>query len=493
MAKLTTYAEATSLVDDDMLYAVTNVAGVPTTKKVKRSTVRTGLLALDQTTPQAIVNGSPIMEGIQFDTTPSTSHAAEGLLRWNNVDETLDLGMSGGAVTQQIGQELFQKVRNVSGTVIANGTPVYVSGRTGDRPNIYLAKGDVEATSHVIGVTTQAISDSADGFVTIVGYVREIKTNYSGAGIWGTTWNAGDQLYVSKAVAGQLTNVVPAAPHHCDAVATVEIVHGTLGSILVNIKHHVTLEELSDVNGTALNTTGQIPVWDDTNKYFDFTKNIVDLVNTSTRSATARFGGETDYTSFEADGTLKFNGAATVWDDLRLEPTVRGSGANNPSFTKWIDNGAGSIGIFLYEFTDVATGSQKEVYFTTQMPHGWKGTAIYPHVHWLPDAAGASQRPVWGLEYSWAEIGATFGNSAIVYTTSLFPNDTNLIDDKHYISSFNAITPSASQDGLSSILICRLFRFSGDASDTFTGSCGLLYIDLHYEIDTIGSRSEFSK
>ncbi len=87
--------------------------------------------------------------------------------------------MSGGYVTQQIGQELFIKVRNASGATIPNGTPVYFNGRQGNRPKIYKAQANAEATSMVEGITTQDIDDNADGFITTFGYVRQIKTNYS--------------------------------------------------------------------------------------------------------------------------------------------------------------------------------------------------------------------------------------------------------------------------------------------------------------------------
>ena len=57
---------------------------------------------------------------------------------------------------------MFMKVRNVSGSTILNGSPVYVSGRTGNRPNIYLARSDSDATSDVIGITTQDIASPDD-------------------------------------------------------------------------------------------------------------------------------------------------------------------------------------------------------------------------------------------------------------------------------------------------------------------------------------------
>lgn len=233
------------------------------------------------------MTGTLVSPRIQFNIAATPATNADGLLQWNATDGTLDLGMSGGDITQQIGQELFMKVRNVSGTLIPNGSPVYVSGRTGNRPNIYLAKSNAESTSEVIGLTTQDIDSPADGFVTTLGYVRQIKTDYSGAGNWGTTWVEGDKLYVSKTVAGQLTNVEPSAPHHSDVVGIVAIVGGAgIGSILVNIQMHKTLEELTDVDGTALTTTGQFPNWNQTAGYFDFDKNINDYLPLSTYNTT---------------------------------------------------------------------------------------------------------------------------------------------------------------------------------------------------------------
>jgi len=231
-------------------------------------------LKLDQTTPQSVINGSPIMEGIQFDTTPSTSNLAEGLMRWNNTDGTLDLGMSGGNINMQIGQELFIKVINKTASPILNGKVVYLKGRLGNRPKVELAQSDLASTSCSIGVTTEDITVDAEGYITTFGYVRGIKTDYTGSGVWGTTWAEGDRLFVSKTVAGQLTNVEPTVPHHSDCVATVGIVHSNLGSILVSINKHYTLTELSDVNGTPLNTTGQMAVWNNTAGYFDFNYNI---------------------------------------------------------------------------------------------------------------------------------------------------------------------------------------------------------------------------
>lgn len=194
-----------------------------------------------------------VLEYVDFDTTPAST-VQEGRLQWNDTDGTLDIGLAGG-VTMQTGQELFTKVRNNSGATITDGSVVYISGRTGVFPDVSLARADAEATSRVLGVVTQTMLSPSFGFVTTLGYVRGIKTDYTGAGIWGTTWVTGDLLYVSETTAGQITNVKPAVPHHSDIVGTVGIVSATQGSILVTLDRHLTLGELADVTevGAAAN------------------------------------------------------------------------------------------------------------------------------------------------------------------------------------------------------------------------------------------------
>ena len=255
-----------------------NITGI-LSNQTDLNDVLNGKLNLDQSVPQTVLNGSPnfsegiLSESILFDTGYITTGAEpQGSLNWNSTDNTLDLVTNGA--TLQIGQELYIRARNTTGSTLANGSVVYITGRTGIFPNIALAKGDSAATGNVIGVLTEVLSNNAFGMVTTAGYVRGIKTNYTGTGIWGTTWVQGDKLYTSKDTAGALTNIEPSAPHHSDTIGSVGVVHPSQGTILVINDAHTTLESLSDVNGTPLDTNGQLLVWDNDNNYFDFTDNI---------------------------------------------------------------------------------------------------------------------------------------------------------------------------------------------------------------------------
>lgn len=204
--------------------------------------------------------------------------------------------------------------------------------------------------------------------------------------------------------------------------------------------------------------------------------------------------GNTNFTEFEVDGTMEFHGDATVFDDLVVAFSTGKTASNPPTFAQFIDDGSGSVGVFAYRFDDEAANNEAQVFFTIQMPHSWiEGTEVYPHIHWAPEdnAVGVV---VWGLEYSWVEYDAAtplaFPSTSIVTATSgSLGNDAN----KHMITSFGSITPSNSQDNISSILVVRLFRNSSNASDTYTGGAFGLSFDLHIEKNTTGSRSEWTK
>lgn len=203
-----------------------------------------------------------------------------------------------------------------------------------------------------------------------------------------------------------------------------------------------------------------------------------------------RFGqNSTDYFEIEADGTLVFLGAATVWDDLRVAAVAaKLGGVKDPGFTVFLTNGAGSQGVFLYWF-DAAV--EEELYFAVQLPHSYKeGTNITPHVHWVPKTNGAVGEVVsWGLEYAWANNGVTFGNTTIIYTNTHNPADNPLVASRQYKSFFAAIAGAGKT--ISSMLVCRLFRdaTATGLTDSYTDDAGLLEIDFHYEQDTVGSRT----
>lgn len=203
---------------------------------------------------------------------------------------------------------------------------------------------------------------------------------------------------------------------------------------------------------------------------------------------TAEIGGATNYSEFEADGTLKFVGNATVWEDLRVPlETARTQGSLNlPVYTKVMANGGTSPGVYLWVFED-----SDQIFFSVQMPHGWKtASTIYPHVHWMPltDSSPAANTS-FGLEYTWVDIGEDMGNTTKAEVT-VSTGENNQY--RHTLTAVPATGIAGTDHTLSSMILCRLYRKAA-ASTNYADDIAVLEFDVHYEIDTVGSREVTSK
>ena len=190
---------------------------------------------------------------ITFDTTPETTSTNQGTFIWNTDEVTMDLIQNG--TTLQLGQESQYNVRNNSGQLIPNGTPVMASGTLGTSGRITIAPMNGSSpvyAKYFLGLTTEDIANDADGKVTHFGKVREIDT---------TMWNEGDILYVSSSANGELTNVHPTAPDMIMPVAFVINSHnnGTLFVRVNNLNESQFVHTFGDntISGT-LNVSGSL-------------------------------------------------------------------------------------------------------------------------------------------------------------------------------------------------------------------------------------------
>jgi hypothetical protein len=187
---------------------------------------------------------------VQFNTS-STEPNAVGKLNWNDTDGTLNLGLKGGNVTLQIGQEQVTRVVNKTGGNLteAGYEAVYVSGAQGQRLKVDLALANSDLTSAgTLGVVTENIAVNQEGFITTTGLVRGINT--TGA-LQGETWNDGDMLYLSPTVAGRITNIKPSAPQHSVTIGYVVYAHANQGTIYVKVDNGYEIDELHNVKVTT--------------------------------------------------------------------------------------------------------------------------------------------------------------------------------------------------------------------------------------------------
>ena len=183
---------------------------------------------------------------IDFNT-GSTIAGAIGRMTWNDTDGTVDLGLKGGNVTLQVGQEQLVRVVNRTGGDLleSNYHVVRVDGAQGNRLKIALAQANNDDNSaETLGLVTENINNGSEGFVTVGGLVRQINT--TGA-LFGELWNDGDTLYLSPTNAGHPTNIKPEAPNHLVIVGYVVRAHATQGAIFVKVNNGYEIDELHNV------------------------------------------------------------------------------------------------------------------------------------------------------------------------------------------------------------------------------------------------------
>ena len=148
----------------------------------------------------------------------------EGRLQWNIDDGTLEVGMPGGQVNLQLGQEMLLRCRNTTGATILNGSVVEIIGASGNRPLIDLADASDLTKISVIGMATEDIGHNSNGFVNTKGYVRDVNTN-------GMT--VGEPVWLSASTPGAYTQTRPTAPDFSYAIGIV-IVAGAGNGIVYN-------------------------------------------------------------------------------------------------------------------------------------------------------------------------------------------------------------------------------------------------------------------
>lgn len=202
------------------------------------------------------------------------------------------------------------------------------------------------------------------------------------------------------------------------------------------------------------------------------------------------FGNDSNYSEFETDGTLVFNGDATVWDDLRITAgSFDRPGVSDPDIVVYAPGGGGNTYLWEFAKNDIAS-------FVVQLPHGYKtGSDIYVHVHWTPGTRGNEESGAtvgWKLDYSWANISSAFGALASVDLSDACEGT----DHKHQMTPEGVIT--GTDKHISSMLLCNIKRTDTGTDDTWASNASgqlplLLEIDFHYEIDTVGSRERSTK
>lgn len=220
---------------------------------------------------------------ITFDIAPGTLPTTPGTLYWDNADgnQTLSLIMEGNHATQQIGEEIYYRIK--ASSAITEGQVVMFTGTVGASGGLLGAPASgltASTASYVMGVATQNIPLNDWGYVTSFGLVRQINTT-GGA----EAWADGQILYYNPAVAGGLTKTLPTAP---------------------NAKIQVCAVVYAASNGSL-------------------------FIRPSFGGILGQYEGDVGFTSLAANDLIRRNAGNTAWENVTTIPNTQVSGLGTMS------------------------------------------------------------------------------------------------------------------------------------------------------------------
>jgi len=380
-------------------------------------------------------------EYIQLNTSLENAPTTVGAVYWDDQDKTITAVMepsNGGSVKLQIGQEMYVRAVNKTGTTISNGEVVFISGAQGNRPTVELAdSGSYENATKIIGVATEDIGNNLYGYVTTEGLVRDLNTD---------DYTEGDCVFVGT-VSGSFTTVTPSFG---DAKVKVGII----------TKSHP--------------TDGWLKVCVANDKYI--------------------FGAPDDgnYSGFEEDGTLVAIGEAITWrDEYVASEYFVPSGASAPDI---VNITVGGVTTKKYAFDGKTTaeklGSNHEIQHDIAVEWVNNGTlSIEQHIHCCATTTASGTAT---FVTNWCLLKANAGiitgsniTASIYFDGTQTPYCNALIGD-------DLVTP-AEGFGIGDLIEFTITRDPALASDTYEDDVVFYKSALHVPVDTFGSRQRYVK
>jgi len=187
--------------------------------------------------------------------------------------------------------------------------------------------------------------------------------------------------------------------------------------------------------------------------------------------------GVTNSITIDSVNAVRLAGATTVWNDLvNYFYSAKQKFASYPPFD--------SDSLY-YSFSVDTVGADAQILsFVIQMPHNWKeGSTVYPHVHFKYETAVGT--PVFLLKYKWYALGGTTEKG---WKWVKMGTASATTDKTHQIVEYSAGISGAGM-GMSSIIVCEVYLYSAGG----TPPVNAYQMDLHYEVDGLGSQTETVK
>jgi hypothetical protein len=197
-------------------------------------------------------------------------------------------------------------------------------------------------------------------------------------------------------------------------------------------------------------------------------------------------GALPNYTMWDTTGHQTMGGEARPWRDeltdaLNIRSTGVGVATNNTENT--------------VEFVAAALSANDYIYMNVQLNHDKDlASLIYPHIHFFQ---GSNAVPNFLVQYRWQKnLGekVTSWTSLKCNTLAAAYSGTT----KNNIAHSVGIAPPTGST-LSDIVQFRISRDTANVTglfagaDPYTGTVGILAVDIHFQINSLGSTDEYTK
>ena len=198
------------------------------------------------------------------------------------------------------------------------------------------------------------------------------------------------------------------------------------------------------------------------------------------------FGGATNYSHFEADGTYVMKGAATVFADLVLPlSSARVPAANAPTWATFI----GNLNAYTYGLNDFQE-------FSTELAHSYKsGVTIEFHVHGAVNGSNVDERKIkLEVEYTIADIPAESGFGDVYPATTTLNGELTIPALTTDLTAFSIDIGDDTTGNFvqGAIIKGRIRRITSTGTEP-TADPFLTELGIHIESDTIGTRTSTAK
>jgi hypothetical protein len=288
------------------IFSVSDITGLPMLEIDASGHVQIGEFADDITIHQPVL----LSGGIPSSTT-NKLYNGSGTLYWdgnplvelppNGLESQILYKVSDGS--DELGwidnyaTELREVVKNDTGSDILKGTAVMATGAVGDRIRVApsIADGSIEAR-YMFGIASEDISDSSEGYVTLVGPLKSIVTS---------GYPIGTVLWLDPDNPGGLTSTQPTSPNLQMSVAIVTSTHATNGRIFVRMwEQQPGLHELHDVNVDVGLASGDLIAYNSSNSTWENITNPSGYFESRVDAADAQIVAVSGYAEDYVDGNL---------------------------------------------------------------------------------------------------------------------------------------------------------------------------------------------